>query len=84
MSSPQDGKTALDLGQDGDDVKEALLSHRFSGEVGSRAKGGAKPFHVALISPFSPSAQELEDEFLQDRLPSLVDRVTVSYVTTKC
>jgi 26S proteasome regulatory subunit N1 len=47
----KEGKTALDLGQDGDDVKEALLSHRFTGE-------------------------ELEDEFLQDRLPPLVERAT--------
>ena len=40
MSFLQEGKTALELGQDGDDVKEALLSHRFTGEV--------VPFPLAL------------------------------------
>ena len=33
----QDTKTALDFGQEADDVKEALLSYRFSSEV--RVKG---------------------------------------------
>ena len=33
---------------------------------------------VGVASHHSFSLQELEDEFLQDRLPSLVERVTVS------
>ena len=49
----QDGRTAIDVGSEADDVKEALLAYRFSGE-------------------------EMEDEFLQERIPALVERVTVS------
>ncbi len=41
------------MGSDADDVKEALLAYRFSGE-------------------------EVEDEFLQERIPALVERITVS------
>lgn len=51
----QDGQTAIDVGSDADDVKEALLAYRFS-------------------------AEEVEDDFLQERLPGLVERVTVSGV----
>ena len=53
----QDGKTAIDVGSDADDVKEALLAYRFSGE-------------------------EAEDEFLQERIPALVERVTASSKVT--
>lgn len=53
----QDGKTAIDIGSDADDVKEALLAYRFSGE-------------------------EAEDEFLQERIPALVERVTASSKVT--
>lgn len=42
------------MGSDADDVKEALLAYRFSGE-------------------------EVEDEFLQERIPTLVERVMVSH-----
>ena len=65
----QEGKTALDFGQEGDDVKEALLSHRFSGEVSFWCP--SSPPHLLT------SSQELEDEYLHDRLPVLVERVTV-------
>lgn len=72
----QDGKTALDFGQEGDDVKEALLSHRFAGEV-----GGYGLLYVTSLTHTDThtytQSQELEDEYLQDRLPPLVDRVTV-------
>ena len=47
----QDGKTALDLGQDADDVKEALLTHRFSSEVGSLVHTSV--FHFTSPSPSS-------------------------------
>ncbi len=45
----QDGQTAIDVGSEADDVKEALLAYRFSGE-------------------------EVEDEFLLERIPALVER----------
>ena len=47
----QDGNTALDLGQDADDVKEALLTHRFSSEVGSLVHTSV--FHFTNPSPSS-------------------------------
>jgi len=46
----KDGNTALDFGQDADDVKEALLTHRFSSET-------------------------IEDEYLQDALPTLIEKI---------
>ena len=51
----QDGKTALDLGQDADDVKEALLTHRFSSEVGSLVHTSVFHFTSPSPSSFPPS-----------------------------
>lgn len=81
----QEGKTALDFGQEGDDVKEALLSHRFSGEVSCHhshlTTTPLTPPHNHTThtssSPHTTHSQELEDEYLQDRLPVLVERVVV-------
>lgn len=53
----QDGQTAIDVGSEADDVKEALLAYRFSGE-------------------------EAEDEYLQERIPALVERALASSKVT--
>lgn len=64
-------QTALDFGQDDDDVKEILLSNRFSDEV----------LGLFCLAPPTcqwapPPLQAVEDEYLGDRLPALVERVT--------